>query len=96
MPVCNNMSSESIYTPIWSQLKKDKEVSLTANRLLHPRIIKAVTKRKLLDVAYKLEIEPRIAVLSHARKNSILTFFLEIKSHTLDFRSRGSITSKDF
>lgn len=66
----------SVYDPIWNQLKKDKAVSLTANRLLHARIIKAVIKRKWLDLGYKLEIEPRIATLTHSRKGSILTFYL--------------------
>jgi hypothetical protein len=73
------------YEPIWIKLKQTKQVSLTANRALHARIIKAVKKEKWKDVGYKLEIEPRIATLSHATKGSIITFFL---THTL--------TSEDF
>jgi len=66
----------SYYDPIWDALKRDKQVSISVNRALHPRIIKAVKKRKWLDVGYKIIIEPRIATLSHAREDSKLTFFL--------------------
>lgn len=72
----------SEYDPIWEALKastlKPKRVSITANRLLHSRIFKAVKKRKWLDLGYKIQIEPRIATLSHSRKGSILTFYLDI------------------
>jgi len=72
----------SEYDPIWNQLKaskqRPKQVSIAANRLLHARIVKAVKKRKWLDVGYKLEIEPRIATLSHSRSGSKLTFFLTL------------------
>lgn len=88
-------SSDRYYAPIWEKLKKEKQVSITANRLLHPRIIKAVTKEKWMDIAWKLEIEPAISILSHARKNSVLTFFLEIRKATLDFRTRGPLTVRD-
>lgn len=88
---------ESMYYPIWDRLKREKQISITANRLLHSRIVKAVTKRKWLDVGFKLEIEPSIAILSHARKHSVLTFFLEIRKSNLDMRARkGPITEKDF
>jgi hypothetical protein len=70
----------SEYDPLWNALKasneKPKRVSITANRLLHSRIVKAVKKRKWLDLGYKLEIHPRIATLSHTRSGSILTFYL--------------------
>jgi hypothetical protein len=70
----------SQYDPIWNALKasKDfpKQISITANRLLHPRIIKAVTKRKWLDIAYKLQIDPKTAILTHVRDGSKLTFIL--------------------
>lgn len=86
---------ESYYTPIWEELKRTGRVSITANRLLHPRIIKAVIKRKWLDIGFKLEKEPYIYVLSHARKHSVITFFLEKRKDTLDFRFRGPITVRD-
>lgn len=84
------------YYPIWNQLKQHGKVSVTAPRPLHARIVKAVKKEKYNDLAYKLEIEPRIAVLSHARQNSILHFFLEIKTHTLDMRVTKKITTQCF
>ena len=84
------------YYPIWSRLKQDGKVSVTAPRPLHPRIIKAVKKEKWLDIGYKIQLEGRIAILSHVRSNSILTFFLEVKPHTLDLRVKKSITTGDF
>jgi hypothetical protein len=74
--------SSSDYDPIWNALKDAptvkgvKQKSVAANRLLHPRIFKAVKKRKWLDVGYKLQIEPRVATLSHSRDGSKLTFYL--------------------
>lgn len=81
---------ESMYKPLWEKLKADKRVSVTANKALHPRIIKAVKKRKWLDIGFKLQIEPNRALLSHARQHSILTFFLELKSPPKTY------TAKDF
>jgi hypothetical protein len=70
----------SEYDPIWAQLKASettpKKVAISANRLLHPRILKAVKKRKNLDIGYKLEVDPKIPVLSHISENSKLTFYL--------------------
>jgi hypothetical protein len=68
------------YEPIWHKLKKEKQVSITANRLVHPRIIKAVIKEKYEDIAYKLAIEPARARISYTRNNSILTFYLTHKA----------------
>ena len=71
------------YQPIWLKLKSmplteasSKGVSVTANRLLHPRIIKAVTKEKWMDLEYKLAVEPYTLILYHERKHSVLTFYL--------------------
>ena len=61
----------------WHQLKRDKRVRLTANRLLHPRIIKALQKEKWLDLGYKIEISPKIAIMTFRSEGSILTFELE-------------------
>ena len=76
------MSAESEYDPIWSSLKASKatpkKVSIAANALLHPRILKAVKKRKNLDIGYKIEIEPRTALLSHVSSKSKLTFYLTV------------------
>ena len=80
------------YETIWFRLKqlskKEAEavgVSVSAPRSLHRRIIKAVKKEKWLDVGYKLEIEPRVAMLNSARKNSIITFTLSFSLTELDF-----------
>ena len=88
-------ATDSMYDPICDRLKKDKQVRITAKRLLHPRIIKAVTKRKWLDVGFKLEIEPAIAIMSTSRKHAILTFHLEIKKYNYDFRTRKPLTTED-
>ena len=84
------------YNPIWKQLKQSGKVSVTAPRPLHARIIKAVKKEKWLDIGFKIQLDGKIAVLSHARSNSILTFFLEIKPHTLDMRVTKKITPEQF
>ena len=73
------------YQPIWEKLKRDKVAQVTANRLLHPRIIKAVKKEKWMDIGFKISIDPRKAVISHTIKNSIITFKLNL-----------SLTSEDF
>lgn len=65
------------YGPIWYELKTKKTARITVNSALHKRIIKAVGKEKTLDLAYKLSIEPKLAVMKVTAKNSILTFFLE-------------------
>jgi hypothetical protein len=67
------------YQEIWEALKRDKVVSITANRLLHPRILKAVIKEKWMDTGFKIGIEPRRAILTHTRKHAVLTFYLELK-----------------
>lgn len=64
------------YEPVWNRLKKDLQVQLTAHRSLHRRIIKAVTKEKWMDDAFKLEIFPKHAVMYHSRKGNIVTFKL--------------------
>jgi len=71
------------YQPIWIKLKtmplseaSKKGVSVTANRLLHPRILKAVVKEKWLDIEYKLAIEPAKVILYHECKHSVITFYL--------------------
>lgn len=67
------------YQPVWIKLKRDKVVRVTANKCLHPRIIKAVTKEKWMDTGYKIELEPKYALLSHEIVGSIITFRLEVK-----------------
>lgn len=52
---------------------------MTANRRLHPRIIKAVTKEKWMDFAHKLELDNKVALMESFSKGAILTFRLTIK-----------------
>lgn len=82
----------SIYDPIWEKLKAAKTVSLVADRKLHPRIVKAVKKRKYLDLAYKINTEPLVPVLSHTRNGNTLTFFLTLTSPVrLTYSTSGEI-----
>jgi hypothetical protein len=64
------------YEPIWRKLKSAGQVSITCNRLLHPRIIKAVIKEKWGDIGYKIAIEPARAKLTYTASHAILTFYL--------------------
>jgi len=43
----------SRYNPVWEILKKDNTVAIAAMPQLHKRVIKAVLKRKNLDIAFK-------------------------------------------
>ena len=79
------------YEPIWQKLKamplsdaSTKGVSVTANRVLHPRIIKAVVKEKWMDLGYKIQIEPRKTILVHSRKHAVLTFYLHLSVSTIN------------
>lgn len=79
------------YEEIWTRLKnlprKDAEIkgiSISAPRALHKRIIKATKKEKWKDHGYKA-IEPRRAVLSVSRSNSIVTFRLTFSLIEEDF-----------
>jgi len=80
-----------VYYPIWEKLKADGTVSITANRLLHPRIIKAVKKEKWMDIMYKADLAPDFPVLSHSISHSVITFTLTIKKSTgiVDLRRFG-------
>ena len=88
MPVCTIMSMDlrpRQYQPLWTKLKAlpakqaaMQGVSVTAPRVLHKRIVKAVVKEKWLDLGFKLEVEPKHAIMYHARSGSILTFYLRL------------------
>ena len=65
-----------LYEPIWQELKQKGTAKLTANRVLHRRIIKAVIKEKWLDIAYKYQIYPQHCRVEYERSNSIITFRL--------------------
>lgn len=70
-----------LYQPIWEKLKREGQASITANRVLHPRILKAVIKEKWLDLGYKMEIAPYHCIVTHSRSNSVLTFYLTKHLH---------------
>jgi len=74
------------YEPIWHTLKSLPEeqaktvgIKITAPRVMHRRIIKAVTKEKYKDIGYKISIEPRVAIMEHSRAESVITFTLRFK-----------------
>ncbi len=79
------------YEYIWHRLKtmplseaSSKGVSVTANRALHARIIKAVTKEKWKDLAYKASLAPLAAILTHTRNHAILTFYLRLSDSSIN------------
>jgi hypothetical protein len=66
------------YEPVWLELKRKRTARVTAVRNLHPRIIKAVTKEKWKDLAFKVELDPYVATLGYTIKHSIITFTLSL------------------
>jgi len=71
------------YESVWTKLKNlsrtDAEtvgISVTANRVLHPRIIKAVIKEKWMDIGFKLSSDIYHTKLSYTIKHSVITFYL--------------------
>lgn len=73
------------YQSIWNKLKQNKSASIAAPSVLHRRIIKAVQKEKNMDLGYKLQLEPRHAILFNSKNNSIITFYLKISLCEEDF-----------
>jgi len=80
------------YESIWTKLKSlpPKEaattgISVTANRLLHARILKAVIKEKYNDFGFRILLDDRKATLTHTRKHSVLTFYLTYTLGKEDF-----------
>lgn len=88
------------YNPIWSKLKAlpakqaaTQGISVSTPRPLHKRIAKAVRKEKWLDLGYKIQLEPRHAIMYTARSGSILTFYLRV----FEFESAAkNFTVEDF
>lgn len=68
----------SMYDSAWNELKTKQTCSLVVNRHLHARIIKAVIKRKWLDIAYKVSIEPKISHLTYQKSGNTITFHLSV------------------
>jgi hypothetical protein len=82
------------YQSVWYKLKalplydaSTKGVSITANRLSHRRIIKAVQKEKWLDIPYKMQNDSVKIIMCHERKGSVITFYLKPMETTIDSRS---------
>lgn len=70
------------YQPVWEQIKANGICELSAHRLHHPRIVKAVTKEKDMDILYKLEnlelSPPIVAIMHSSRKGSVITFTITL------------------
>lgn len=68
------------YQPIWEQIKETHTASLSANPIVHKRIIKAVTKEKLNDLGWKLMCKElgNTYRLLHTSEGALITFKLEI------------------
>lgn len=49
----------SRYTPLWERIKKDGKATITCNPEHFKRVIKAVQKRKNLDLGYKIQLGER-------------------------------------
>lgn len=64
------------YTPIWKALKEKKVARITAPKVFHRRIIRAVVKEKDLDIAYKFECGETGSKmkLSYSTKDTVITF----------------------
>lgn len=67
----------SRYQPIWDLLKEKHHAELVAPVVLHRRIIKAVTKRKNIDLAYKF-------LCSEQYKKAVLKYSVE--GNTIKFK----------
>ena len=81
------------YQPIWEKLKDlsskeesllRKGVSVRAHPAHHKRIVKAVTKEKYNDVAWKLTIEPQKSSLSFTVESNVITFYLRKSLSSMD------------
>jgi hypothetical protein len=73
-----NAPNYSQYQPIWDTLKNNGYCRITAPKELHKRIIKAVMKRKNIDVGYKVLLESKNIrqELRYTTEGSIINFTL--------------------
>lgn len=69
----------SRYQPIWDEIKKSGTATIVAPQILHKRIIKAVIKRKDVDLAYKFlcDEQHRKAKLAYKTEGNLITFSLQ-------------------
>jgi hypothetical protein len=75
------------YEPIWIKLKQSikkpeaeraKGVTIVVDTHFHARVIKAVTKEKYGDMAFKIRMEPRATMLVVKQEDNIINFSLKI------------------
>lgn len=67
------------YYPIWEKLKQEGEVSITAPRVFHKRIIRMVSKEKYMDLAWKFMLDSDnkpIPRLDYTIESTIIKFRL--------------------
>lgn len=71
----------SQYQPIWNTLKEKHTAKLVAPQAYHRRIIKAVTKRKDVDLGYKFlcSQQDKKAILRTSISGNTITFTLEFQ-----------------
>lgn len=71
----------SQYQPIWNTLKEKHTAKLVAPQAFHRRIIKAVTKRKDVDLGYKFQCsqQDKKAFLYHTSEGNTLTFTIKFR-----------------
>lgn len=69
----------SRYQPIWDTLKEKRHAKLVAPAVLHKRIIKAVIKRKDVDVGYKFLCAEQFkkARIKYKTTGNIIEFYLQ-------------------
>lgn len=82
----NYPNPPSRYLPIWQALKRDKTVSLVIVPTLRKRIVKAVQKRRDLDILYKYEL---------AEGKKVMKIFWEYKANTLTFHLKHILKPED-
>ena len=71
------------YEPVWLAIKTNLVCEISAHRVYHRRIIKAVVKEKDMDLGFKLELSerypPQYALLKSSRSGSVIRFTLIYK-----------------
>lgn len=77
------VNKDSKYQPLWELIRKDHTAKIIASPRLHKRIIKAVTKRKDLDLTYKFmcgESHKKAILSTHIEGNTV-TFTLHFQPY---------------
>lgn len=67
------------YEPIWIELKNKNKAVITAPKVLHRRIIKAVCKEKDMDLGFKLKCSEECIrkKIFYTTKDSVIKFELK-------------------